>query len=281
MSVGWWRAVCKARSWHAQDRRSYAMKSIIPIKWNRPEKIPSFKPAKSGDLEPLREVDKKLPVIEFRDSEELKTANDLVKRLFSLEFAPYKKTVEHFREEYLKEVRRHNLDTMSPEVRVAKMTANIRDMQKYVELRPHDKRTKVRLKELVDKRKSLLKEIRQIDYKLFEWLLEKMNIQYKSFPDPDEYLRVERKRSIRLLTEKHCENIVKSKLDEYQDSLKAEQIGFLEEKIKTLKWIMKEEAECNVPPTVTEEDVRNTEKQLEELKKTKEKEVKNELDLDA
>lgn len=37
--------------------------------------------------------------------------------------------------------------------------------------------------ELIDRRKKLLKYLRQYDYKKFEWLLEKLNIVYKAHPE--------------------------------------------------------------------------------------------------
>lgn len=39
------------------------------------------------------------------------------------------------------------------------------------------------VQELIDKRKKLLKYLRQYDYKKFEWLLEKLNIEYKGNPE--------------------------------------------------------------------------------------------------
>lgn len=37
--------------------------------------------------------------------------------------------------------------------------------------------------ELIDRRKQLLKFLRQYDYKKFEWILEKLNIEYKGHPE--------------------------------------------------------------------------------------------------
>lgn len=64
------------------------------------------------------------------------------------------------------------------------MTADIRDMQRFVEKFPHDKRTRVRLKETIDKRKRLLKYLRTWDYKCFEYVIEKLDLVYKPYPPP-------------------------------------------------------------------------------------------------
>lgn len=46
--------------------RTYAFKSDLKIKWVRPEKIPSFKPEKSGDLSAMPKIDKSQYLLEFR-----------------------------------------------------------------------------------------------------------------------------------------------------------------------------------------------------------------------
>jgi len=249
------------------------MKSSLPIKWLRPEKIPCYKPEKSGDLAPLEEIDKKRLALEFQDCKELEMANEHVKKLFTLEFLPYEKTVESLRKDYMDKVRRHNLDTQSPEARLAKMTADIRDMQRRLEEFPLDKHTKVRLKETIDKRKRHLKRMRELDYKCFEWALEQLDLVYKPFPPKTVYQRIERKRSLRALTQEYCDNMVQGRLNEYRESLKAQQEGFLEEKLQKLKWIMKEEEECQLAPSVSEADIRAVE---EELKAWREKNKKEE-----
>lgn len=53
--------------------RTYAFKSDLKIKWIRPEKIPCFKPAKSGDRSAMPKIDKSLPPLEFQTSTELET----------------------------------------------------------------------------------------------------------------------------------------------------------------------------------------------------------------
>lgn len=65
---------------------------------------------------------------------------------------------------------------------VAQMTADIRNFQQLMEEFPRDKRCKVQLKELIDRRKKWLKFLRKWDYKRFEWLLEKLDLVYKPAP---------------------------------------------------------------------------------------------------
>lgn len=77
---------------------------------------------------------------------------------------------------------------------------------------PYDKRLKVKLKQLIEKRKKHLKYLRKWDYKKFEWILEQLNIVYK--PPPTESRWVTRKESLVKLTNKYCDNIRQEKLDE-------------------------------------------------------------------
>lgn len=46
-------------------------KSDLKIKWVRPEKIPCYKPAKSGDLASFPQVDKSMLALEYQQSKEL------------------------------------------------------------------------------------------------------------------------------------------------------------------------------------------------------------------
>lgn len=68
-------------------------------------------------------------------------------------------------------------------ISVAKQTVKIRSLQKHMMKFPKDKRSKVILKELIDKRKKFLKYLRRWDYKRFEWLLEKLDIVYRPPPE--------------------------------------------------------------------------------------------------
>ncbi|XP_023706330.1 28S ribosomal protein S15, mitochondrial [Cryptotermes secundus] len=260
-------------SYFCQIIRNYAFKSDLKIKWVRPPKIPCIKPEKSGDLASLPPVDKKQYPLEFQNSEELKTADKLVKRVFSLEFFPRSHSMRILSYDMISSVRRHALDVGSAESRIAQMTAAIRNLQQVMEGFPRDKRCKVQLKELIDLRKKWLKYLRCWDYKRFEWLLEKLDLVYK--PPPSHFHWITRKDSLRKLTNKHCAEIKQQKLDAYKASLEAQQMDFLREKAQKLRWIRKEEEECGVEPTVSETDVEQVLKQLRELELGKEERLKD------
>lgn len=243
--------------------RNYAFKSDLKIKWVRPEKIPCTKPQKSGDLEPINKIPSKEFVFDFKNSKELQDANDVVKKLFTLEFAPRSEVIRSYKQEMIDRVKRHSLDKDSIEVKIASWTGSIRSMQETLEQSPHDRKLKVKLKELIDKRKKRLKFLRAWDYKRFEWLIEKLNIVYK--PTPLENFPVTRKESLRKLTKLYCDKVRNDKLEDYKKQLQEQQPEFLQEKIRTLEYIRDEQKRLNVPVTVQQEEIDNAKKLLEQL----------------
>lgn len=65
------------------------------------------------------------------------------------------------------------------------MTSEIQYLQKYIKEHPKNVKTKVFLKELIDKRKKFLAYLRKWDYRRFEWLLERLNLIYVPQPEYD------------------------------------------------------------------------------------------------
>lgn len=243
--------------------RNYAFKSDLKIKWVRPTKIPSYNAEQSGDLEPMLNVDKSKPVLAFRNSKELENADEIVKKLFSLEFAPRKHITEVYYGEIISKVKSHPYDVSSDEVKIAAWTGMIRAYQEIMERFPRNKKMKVFLKELIDTRKKYLKYMRKRDYKKFEWLLEVLNIVYK--PPPNHFHWVTRKESLQKLTNKYCDNIRNDRLDSYKLVLQNEQPIFLQEKIKALQFIRDEQIDCGAEVTVTEEEIEAVKKQLKQI----------------
>ncbi|RZB39093.1 Ribosomal S15 domain containing protein [Asbolus verrucosus] len=247
--------------------RTYAFKSDLKIKWVRPEKIPCYKPEKSGDLEGMVDIDKSKPQLMFRESQELATADETVKKLFSLEFAPRNKSTQVYFSEIAEKVKRHPYDVGSVELQIAKWTGIIRAFQELMERFPRDKRLKVKLKELIDKRKKHLKYLRRWDYKRFEWLIEVLNLVYK--PPPNKFHWITRKESLQKLTDKYCEGIREERLEAYKKMLQTEQPAFLQEKIQSLQFIQKEQQNCGVEVTVTDEEIEEVKKQLKKIEERK------------
>ncbi|XP_055689135.1 28S ribosomal protein S15, mitochondrial [Lutzomyia longipalpis] len=243
--------------------RHYAFKPEVPIKWVRPEKICCTRPERSGDMVGSPSVDVTLPVVEYEDCKLLETADEEVRKLFTLESFPAKKTAHYLRGNMKAEVQRHALDIGSMEARIADQTARIRRLQDIALQHPRNRKLKVFLKELIEKRTSYLGILRRWDYRRFEWLLDRLDLIYK--PQPHEIPLVGRKYAIRKLTDKHCEDIREKKLTDYRQHLESQQIDFLKRKIENLQFILKEQEELKIPQTVTPEQIEETQKKLEEV----------------
>lgn len=69
---------------------------------------------------------------------------------------------------------------------------------------------------------------------------------------------------MRKLTEMHCENIRQNKLTDYKNLLESQQGPFLRQKLEALKFIRSEQIELQLPITVTEQDIKKVEAQLED-----------------
>lgn len=249
---------------HWQLARDYAFKSDLKIKWVRPEKIPCTKPEKSGDLGKLPSINEKELLLGFKNSKELQNADPVIQALFQLDNNPLAETSRYLRDQMIKEVQRHPLDYGSMEAKLARMTARIRGMQEQLDKFPRNVKLKVALKELIDKRKKFLKYLRRWDYRRFEWMLEKLDLVYK--PPPTEFHWVTRRESLQKLTDAHCEQIKEDRLAEYRKVLNEQKIPFLEDAIKKMEFVRKEQIDLEIPVTVTEEQIADFKRELEFLK---------------
>lgn len=244
--------------------RNYAFKSDLKIKWVRPEKIPCYKPQKSGDLHPIRPMGGTELLKDYQNSKELESADDTVKAMFSLENNRRREMLENFKEEMVKRVQRHDLDYGSMEAKLGLMTAQIRSLQEVMEKFPRQSAAKVHLKELIDKRKRFLRYLRRWDYRRFEYILEKLDLVYK--PYPTHFHWITRKESLQKLTDIHCDTIRNTRLQSYREMLESQQLDFLAKKLANLEFIRKEQMECKVPVTVSAEQIQAVKKQYAELK---------------
>ncbi|XP_034477800.1 28S ribosomal protein S15, mitochondrial [Drosophila innubila] len=248
--------------------RDYAFKSDLKIKWVRPEKISCIKPEKSGDLAKLPPLNPNEILPDYKDSKELENANEAVKSLFKLSNNRNSLTTRYYRDELVKEVQRHAQDFGSMEAKLAKMTAFIRRYQEHMEISPRDRVIKVRLKEMIEKRKKFLKYLRRWDYPRFEWILEKLDLVYK--PPPTNFHWITRKESLQKLTDIYCEKIKEERLEAYHKELQAQQIPYLEDAIKKMSFVRQEQIDCDVPVTVTEQQIEEARQELARLKEARE-----------
>lgn len=119
------------------------------------------------------------------------TTDDIVRRLLSLELASHKEKLDLKKEQLILKVQRDKNDRSSEEVRVAILTARIRNYQDHLQQHPKDKANKRRMLMSIDKRKKILKQLRLVRYDAFENVCEQLGITY-TFP-PEYYRRATRR----------------------------------------------------------------------------------------
>ncbi|XP_008429333.1 small ribosomal subunit protein uS15m [Poecilia reticulata] len=119
------------------------------------------------------------------------TTDDLVKRLLSLELASHKEKLQLKKEQLITKVQRDENDRNSVEVKVAVLTARIRNYQEHLQKHHKDKANKRRMLMAIDRRKKLLKNLRLVRFDTFERVCEQLGIVY-TFP-PEYYRRATRR----------------------------------------------------------------------------------------
>ncbi|KAJ8290218.1 hypothetical protein GJAV_G00010130 [Gymnothorax javanicus] len=117
--------------------------------------------------------------------------SDVVRKLISLELASQKEKMHLKQEQMAAKVRLHEHDSSSQAVKVAILTARIRNYREHLHKHPKDKANKRRMLMCVDRRKKLLKRLRSTQYDVFENVCTQLGITY-TFP-PEYYRRVTRR----------------------------------------------------------------------------------------
>jgi len=248
----------------------------IHVKWDRPVMMETVNPQISGDiggLDHFGKVDLAQPPVGLENSKVLETAPEDVKRVLSLEFARRRDVLEKLSRDVLKTVQKHPRDFDSLEVRITLATIKIRNVQEeLIKLYPYKNQpAKHSLSHKISSRRKMLRNLREQDYKKYEWLLEKLNLLYKPMPHdaPDGVVipreNIERKASIERLTDLWCEELKRHRLNAYKRQLVREQPGFLIRKAEKLKHILKEEKDMGLEPTVREEEIEECLKKAEEI----------------
>lgn len=153
---------------------------------------------------------------------------------------------------------------------VAQLTGTIRFIQYQMEefkVRSGKRRFYRReVLQFIEQRHEMLKNLRETDYKQYEWLLERLDLQFKPQPQKEDEIMVARKEGLRQMTKAYCDGIREQRLNAYRDELKAQQVPFLEQKLKNLEFIRNEQIELKTTVTITQQQIDDVRKQYEELK---------------
>ncbi|XP_078619400.1 small ribosomal subunit protein uS15m-like [Branchiostoma floridae x Branchiostoma japonicum] len=112
----------------------------------------------------------------WEKSKELQTADDTIKRIFSLEFASNAEKVNFLKQDMIRRVQKHPNDNNSLEVRIAYMTINLRALQ---EAQEKDKKNTFQKQLMLikqQKRDKLLRELRKTNYESFQLVCRELGI---------------------------------------------------------------------------------------------------------
>jgi len=252
--------------------------SPIHVKWERPVMIQTVNPEISGDVGGLdhfglEKLDLSQPKVELEKSSALKTASKDVKRVLSLEFARRRNVMDKLTQDVLKSVQRHPQDYSSLEVKITMQTIRIRNMQQHLyDLYPYKNQpVKHVLTHQISSRRKNIGRLREQDYKKYEWLLEKLNLLYKPMPHDTaegvlgEKENVARKASIEKLTDLWCSELRRHRLKAYERTLQQAQPNFLKMKAEKLQFILDEERDLGLEPSVTQEEIEECIKKAEDI----------------
>nr|CAG4637167.1 EOG090X09BQ [Ceriodaphnia reticulata]SVE73052.1 EOG090X09BQ [Ceriodaphnia reticulata] len=227
-----------------------AYKAAVNIEWVPPPKVSCLDPTKSGDRGTLPQVDLNRPRFRFsrvKPQVQFTERDDVppeIRQLASIKFASFKEQIQLVKQDALAKVQRHVFDTASLESAIACLTIKIRNQQRHVKGCKRDVMSRVVCKENIEKRNSLLKHLRAMDYKRFEWLLEKLDLVYHPLPNP--IVPVTRVGSVTKLASIYCDKVRAERLEAYKKELEAEKAKFVEEKANLQKWIEEEERELEL-----------------------------------
>ncbi|XP_059194546.1 small ribosomal subunit protein uS15m [Centropristis striata] len=144
-----------------------------------------------GIVSQLSDLPPTMLKMDYADVPLAQTTDDLVKRLLSLELASHSDKLKLKKEQLIAKVQRDKNDRSSVEVKVAVLTARIRNFQEHLQKHRKDKANKRWMLMAIDRRKKLLKNLRLVNYESFEKLCEQLDITY-TFP-PEYYRRVTRR----------------------------------------------------------------------------------------
>lgn len=135
----------------------------------------------------LQDLQASMLKLEYASVPLAQTVDDTVRKILSLELASHSEKLRLKKEELISKVQRHDNDRNSTEVRVAMLTARIRNFKEHLQKHPKDKANKRWMLMSIDRRNKLLKYLRRSRYDAFEKVCAELGITY-TFP-PEYYRR--------------------------------------------------------------------------------------------
>ncbi|XP_071115259.1 small ribosomal subunit protein uS15m-like [Haliotis cracherodii] len=189
--------------------------------------------AYSGDLAMRKPLEPQTVLYSAKGlTDSLQQASESVQRLSTVGYADGRERKAH----YVEDIQDRMEDLFGAgahlELRIAKLTVDIRTVIPHCVKFSQDKKTKAQLVEKIQMRKKLLKYLRQEDYQRFLWLLRELKIRYA--PIQEYHGHASKKFLKRSSTVKAAFDVRKQKLFELREQLDAERVDYEVYKQKTL-----------------------------------------------
>ncbi|XP_042534435.1 28S ribosomal protein S15, mitochondrial [Dipodomys spectabilis] len=163
--------------------------------------------------------------------------DDVVKRVLSLEMASKKEKLKVKQEQLMNKIMANLEDTRSLEARIVSLTVKIRSLEEHMQKHQKDKAQKRHLLMSTAKRRKMLKNLRKINYDVFEKICKELGIEYTITPlycrKAHRRLLIKKALCLRVFQEKQKLKKQKKALKAAAAAQKQEKQGILESPSKT------------------------------------------------
>ncbi|XP_046577216.1 28S ribosomal protein S15, mitochondrial-like [Haliotis rubra] len=189
--------------------------------------------AYSGDLTMQKPLEPHAVLYNAKElTSSLQQASESVQRLSTVGYADGRERKTHYVEDIQDRIEDLFGVGADLELRIAKLTVDIRTVIPHCVKFRQDKKNKAQLVEKIQMRKKLLKYLRKEDYQRFLWLLRELRIRY--VPIQEYHGHASKKFLKRSGTVKAAFNVRKQKLIELREQLDAERVDYEVYKQKAL-----------------------------------------------
>ncbi|KAL6038933.1 hypothetical protein STEG23_010022 [Scotinomys teguina] len=108
----------------------------------------------------------------------MEKVDDVVKRILSLEMANKKEKLKIKQEEWMNKIAENPEDSRTLEAQIVALTVKIRTYEEHMQKHRKDKAHKRHLLMSIDRRKKMLKLLRQTNYEVFEKACRELGVEY-------------------------------------------------------------------------------------------------------
>ncbi|KAM4872864.1 LOW QUALITY PROTEIN: small ribosomal subunit protein uS15m [Thomomys bottae] len=140
--------------------------------------------ASQKPVQPNQDGDPPLSTLlrDYRNVPGINRVDEVVKRVLSLEMASQKEKLQIKQEQLMNKIMANPEDTRSLEARIVSLSVKIHSLEEHMQKHQKDKSQKRYLMMSTAKRKKLLKNLRMVNYDVFEKICKELKIEYTITP---------------------------------------------------------------------------------------------------